>query len=178
MRNNPLVSSLILAFITPLIAQAAGPSSDWTGAWEFPSVSSKNNVLLQADLIKRAEEDYYSNIGRTTVNYNVTYDSSRNVNCSEGSTCDSIDLSNNETNAIGAQVINSTEINGNNNSVINQDNYADSVGNQSADISAALAGGVIATGDNPSIDITIGGNNDDSDDRDRRGRRDRDDDHR
>ena len=173
MRKKLLITSLMMAIFSPVLAHAAGPSSDWTGAWDFPSVGSKNNILLQADLIKRAEEDYYSNIGRTTVNYNVTYDSSRNVNCSEGSTCDSIDLSDNETNAIGAQVINSTEINGNNNSVINQDNYADSFGNQSADISAALAGGVIATGDNPMIDIAIGGNgaglNDDRDDDRHRG---------
>jgi len=48
------------------------PSANWNGSWGFPTTAEKTYRLLQADTIEKKEEDYYSSIGRNTINYNAT----------------------------------------------------------------------------------------------------------
>lgn len=50
------------------IAQTASqPSSDWSSSWAFTNNGLKTQRLLQADIIRKGEGDYYDNVGKTTM---------------------------------------------------------------------------------------------------------------
>ena len=68
----PVVASVIF-FNRAALADADG----WDNNWNFKRSGGKSVVLLQADLIKKAESDYYDNVGKITY---TNYDYSNTTN--------------------------------------------------------------------------------------------------
>jgi len=113
-----VVLFLMLAYAG--VAQAAGASSDWSESYQFPSASDKSLTLIKADMIKRAESDYYDSFGKATYSNNITYNLSNdyseetNVSCGDNTVCD---LSSSSTSTIATQNVNNLTVDGNNNNV-------------------------------------------------------------
>lgn len=109
-------------------------SDDWSSSWGFSSVSQENLKLLQADLIKKAEEGYYDSLGPAPIY--ITNDNRSGVveiTAGDGATIDVNNHTGDEigqnTNVIGA-INNSTttiDIDGSGNQVT-ATNAADSDG--------------------------------------------------
>lgn len=118
------------------------PSDDWSSSWGFSSPSQENLKLLQADLIKKAEEGYYDDLGPSPIfitNNNDNRTGVVEVTAGDGATIDVDNHTGDEigqnTNVIGA-VNNSTttiDVSGNNNTVT-ATNGADSEGCQDGSI--------------------------------------------
>ena len=53
----------ILIFAISLTALADSPSRDWSGNYSFPSSGSSSLRLLQADLIEKKDGGYYDSFG-------------------------------------------------------------------------------------------------------------------
>jgi hypothetical protein len=123
MNAKSFSSVLFVMFAYTGAALAAGASNDWSESYQFPSSSDKSLVLIQADLIKRAESDYYDSFGKATYNSNITYNLSNdyseetNVSCGDNTICD---LSSTSTSTIATQNNNNVTVDGNNNSVSTQ----------------------------------------------------------
>jgi len=123
MNAKSLSAALLISFAYAGAAHAAGASNDWSESYQFPSSSDKSLALIQADLIKRAESDYYDSFGKATYNSNITYNLSNdyseetNVTCGDNTVCD---LSSSTTNTIATQNNNNVTVDGNNNNVSTQ----------------------------------------------------------
>lgn len=101
-------------------------SDDWSSSWGFSSTSQENLRLLQADLIKKAEEGYYDSLGPAPIHITNNYDNRSGVvevTAGDGATIDVENHTGDEigqnTNVIGA-INNSTttiDIDGSNNQV-------------------------------------------------------------
>jgi hypothetical protein len=63
--------SLLLLFI-PILGFAESPSGNWSGSYNFPSSSSSNTRLLQADLIAKMNGGYYDSFGPARISINTT----------------------------------------------------------------------------------------------------------
>ena len=74
-------SKFVLFCITfsPVVVNAAGASNEWSDGYNFRSAQDRQVILLQADLIERMENDYYKNIGRTTINNTLNSISSTTI---------------------------------------------------------------------------------------------------
>jgi hypothetical protein len=64
-----IASVLITSPTTAFSQSSVSPAADWNGNYGFSSASDRNLRLLQADMIKKGETDYYDGLGKT--NYNV-----------------------------------------------------------------------------------------------------------
>lgn len=64
--------------VSPANAQSTiSPAADWNGSYGFSSSADRNLRLLQSDLIRKGEGDYYDGLGKT--NYNVTNSTSTEI---------------------------------------------------------------------------------------------------
>lgn len=79
LRDIPLAALVfIVTTVTPASAQSTlSPAADWNGSYGFSSTSDRNLRLLQSDLIRKGEGDYYDGLGKT--NYNVTNSSTTEI---------------------------------------------------------------------------------------------------
>ncbi|WP_366554463.1 hypothetical protein [Aquibaculum sediminis] len=122
-------------------AQSNNPSSDWNGSYQFRSPQQIQVRLLEAEMIERKSNDYYSEFGRsnttvyqnTNVEGDVNNDNSREFtnNFPEGYD-QPLDQGDTTTTAVGA--INNTAVDISNGSNINIDSLADSAGCQDGGI--------------------------------------------
>lgn len=152
MRQKTVIALFSFMLASPFVVHAAGPSSDWSESWSFPSAGSKSQVLIQADMIKRAEEDYYDNFGKSTIKYyinnnsnltvNNSYDYSETMTCGDGSQCD---LSETTSTAIASQNNTTVNTDGRGNTVV-VDSASTNTGAVSGEINNTTAGGGISYG--------------------------------
>lgn len=78
-RPTHLTAALLaLGSALPAAAQSTiSPAADWNGSYGFSSSADRNLRLLQSDLIKKGEGDYYDGLGKTT--YNVSNSTSTEI---------------------------------------------------------------------------------------------------
>lgn len=111
---------------------------NWSSHYTIPNPTQKNVQLLQADLIKKGESDYYDNLGKTYIgqmNTN-TYYQEGNFNNIDSTSNSNIDISsyNSKTSTIGSQNNSTTNITNTGQGVIDVTNNSESLGSQNGSI--------------------------------------------
>ena len=108
----------------PIFCFAESPSGNWSGSYNFPSSSSSNTRLLQADLIAKMNGGYYDSFGPARISINTT-------------------------NTTGTLVNNYTEITGDDNNVL-QDGTGLNSGNLNGSINFTTGSTISSSGINES----------------------------
>ena len=136
--------SLILFSGLFLRTSSASAEDNWSSSYTLPSSSQASVQLLQADLIKKGESEYYDNLGQTyigQVNTNYlgpinTYYQEGNFNTISSISDSSIDLTSyySTTSTIGSQTNSTTDIDNSGSGVIDVSNTSDSVGDQDSSV--------------------------------------------
>lgn len=114
----------------------AHAEDNWSSHYTIPNSTQKNVQLLQADLIKKGESDYYDNLGKTYIGQVNTYYQEGNFNNISSTSNSSIDISsyNSKTSTIGSQNNSTTNITNTGQGVIDVTNISESLGNQNGSI--------------------------------------------
>ena len=109
---------------------------NWSSHYTIPNSTQKNVLLLQADLIKKGETDYYDNLGKNYIGQMNTYYQEGNFNNIDSTSNSSIDISsyNSKTSTIGSQNNSTTNITNTGQGVIDVTNSSDSLGSQNGSI--------------------------------------------
>ena len=118
---------------------------NWSARYTLPNYAQKSVQLLQADMIKKADSDYYDNVGKTYIGevntqYHIgvmnTYNQEGNFNNLSELTNSTVDISGalSKTSSIGSLNNSSTSITNSGQGVIDVSNYTESTGNQNANI--------------------------------------------
>jgi len=107
--------------------------------------------LLQADLIKKGETDYYDNLGQTYIGQVNTYYQEGNFNNISSTSNSNIDISSyySKTSTIGSQTNATTNISNSGSGNIDVSNTSNSIGDQDASID-------ISTNESNTGDVTLG----------------------
>lgn len=110
----PSIASIVF-FNSAALAEADG----WDNNWNFKRGGDKSVVLLQADLIKKGESDYYDNVGKITYT-NYDYSNTTNTITDNSISNDSRTGAFNDVYSVGAinASTNSITIDGSNNDVM------------------------------------------------------------
>lgn len=126
-----ILSSYSLASIS-----LAHAEDNWSSHYTIPNSTQKNVLLLQADLIKKGETDYYDNLGKNYIGQMNTYYQEGNFNNIDSTSNSSIDISsyNSKTSTIGSQNNSTTNITNTGQGVIDVTNSSDSLGSQNGSI--------------------------------------------
>lgn len=74
-----------LPIVTAAAQSTLSPAVDWNGNYGFASNSDRNLRLLQSDLIRKGEGDYYDSIGKAP-QYNVTTNNSSSTEIGQQTT--------------------------------------------------------------------------------------------
>jgi hypothetical protein len=136
--------SLILFSVFFLRTNSANAEDNWSSNYTLPSASQAGVQLLQADLIKKGESDYYDNLGQTyigQVNTNYlgpinTYYQEGNFNTISSTSDSDIDITSyySTTSTIGSQTNSTTDIDNSGSGDIDVTNTSDSVGDQDSSV--------------------------------------------
>lgn len=128
--------SLILSTGFFLLTNSANAEDNWSSNYTLPSSSQVGMQLLQADLIKKGESDYYDNLGQTYIGQVNTYYQEGNFNNISSTSDSSIDITSyySTTSTIGSQTNSTTNIDNSGSGVIDVTNTSDSVGDQDSSV--------------------------------------------
>lgn len=133
-----IISSLLIIFCNEsfLLTSNLDAEDNWSSNYTLPSSTQVNTQLLQADLIKKGESDYYDNLGTTYIGEVNTYYQSGNFNNISSISDSNIDITSyySTTSTIGSQTNSTTVIDNSGSGVIDVTNTSDSVGDQDSSI--------------------------------------------
>jgi hypothetical protein len=133
--------SLILSSGLFLCTNSVNAEDNWSSNYTLPSSSQAGVQLLQADLIKKGESDYYDNL--ENLGQTQTYIGQVNTYYQEGNFNNISDISDSSieiagyystTSTIGSQTNSTTDIDNSGSGVIDVTNTSDSVGDQDGSV--------------------------------------------
>lgn len=136
--------SLILAVLGAVLDGVQGgvataaevTSRDWSSNYSFSTAASKALILQQADLIKKAESDYYDGLGKTVIGTVNNYDQQgifNNVTASTGAMVP-IDDKYSVTTSVGATNTSTTSVTNSGNGNVDVSSGAESIGSQDGSV--------------------------------------------
>jgi hypothetical protein len=109
---------------------------DWSSNYSFSTAASKALILQQADLIKKAESDYYDGLGKTVIGTVNNYDQQgifNNVTASTGAMVP-IDDKYSVTTSVGATNTSTTSVTNSGDGNVDVSSGAESVGSQDGSV--------------------------------------------